>query len=243
MASAGASTAKPGSQIATDHRHESEYSLTTVTLLMRGTRKSHTIDNMKRQLFAILPLLFVSSVAVAQTQQQRPPAPTQQQAAADAALQRLCAQQACQRNVSVQLRDKQGNHYSKTFALLPPVVQGPYFTVTSGQSLFIEADVVGDKVTNYKVVPGMQNPAKTFIVSLSQLDDARSQLFIVNPFAQNVKFNVGVLPLGSRKVVKTNSCPVQPRKQGSIIWDKPVLQATIGYGVALAPNAKFVCGE
>ena len=231
--------------MATDGRHEGEHSLTAVTVLMRGTRKSPTIESMKFQLFAALSLMALSTTAIAQpqTQQQRAAAPSQQQAAADAALQRMCAQQACQRNVAVQMRDKQGNQYRKTFALLPPVVQGPYFTVTSGQSLFIEADVAGDKVTNYRVVPGMQNPSKTFIVSLSQLDDARSQLFVFNPFAQNVKFNVGVLPLGSNKVVKTTSCPIQSRKQGSIIWDKPVLQATIGYGVALAPNAKLTCGE
>ena len=191
---------------------------------------------------------LMASTALAQTPSPAPqPARTQvaaaQPSAADAALQRMCAQQACQRNVSVAMRDGKGNQYRKTFPLLPPIVQGPYFTVTAGQSLFLEADVVAGKVTNYRVVPGMQNPTKTFIVSLLQQEDSRTQLYIVNPFTQNVKFNVGVLPLGSNKVVKTSSCPIQARKSGSIVWDKPVLQATIGYGVALAPNAPFACGE
>ena len=188
---------------------------------------------MKSLVLATLAFASFASMNSAQAQSSPP----------DAAMNRLCATQVCQQNVRVSLSDGKGQTYSKVFARLPAVVQGDYFTVTAGQTVYLEAYLQGDKLTGYRQVQSIQKPAQTITASLKQLPDSKMQLQISNPFARNVKFQVGALALGSKSMVKAQSCPILAAKTGAIIWDKPVLQAAVGFATALAPNAKFECTE
>ena len=175
--------------------------------------------------------------------QQPPAAPAQTNAAAQAqaALQRSCANQPCQRNVPVTIRDLKGATYTKTFDLLPPAVQNDGVLVMAGQRVYFEGALANGRVAALRHVNAITQPARTMSATLSQLPDGRMQYVLTNPFAQPIKFEVGVTVLGSNRTVRTASCPILPGKSGTIIWDQPVLMAIAAGGVAITQQSQMNC--
>ena len=137
--------------------------------------------------------------------------------------------------------DQQGNQYSKTFELLPPAVQGNAVTLLNGQRIHFEGTLRGGKLVDLRQVSSVTAPARTITVQMTQSKDGKTTYVMSNPFAQPIKFQVGVTPLGSRTMQQTLSCPIRPGKTATIHWDRPVLIATARAGVALSPNGPLKC--
>ncbi len=183
-----------------------------------------------------LSLLVASSLSHAQEH----PATQQEQAALE---QNMCAETKCQRNLRVVLKQKDGATYDKTFAVFPATVQGFGVAVVAGQTLYIEADIVGDKLTNYRSVDAVTDPNITITAKLEQMKDGGMMLSLHNPFNKAIKFNMGIMPLDSDGLYKTSSCPVIAGGGSYETWPYPIFQLVLGNGRLMEPSDTMACVE
>lgn len=145
----------------------------------------------------------------------------------------MCRETVCQHNVHVLLKQKDGAMFDRTFDVMPGAVQPHWLAILAGQTLYIEADKANGRLTDFRVVEAVTHPEKTLIVTLHQSDDGSMLLKVTNPFSQSLKFNMGMMPLDSDKLLKTSSCPVMAGGSSFESWPEPVFQVVLG-------NARFI---
>ncbi len=180
----------------------------------------------------IVATLFLSS-AIANAS--FTPVPPDAQAKAE---QEMCATSACQRNIRVALKQKEGKLYDQTFAVMPATVQDFGVTVIAGQTINVEADLTNGQLENIRSVAEITHPEKTIVLKLSQMDNGGMMLSVSNPFPAILKFNMGIMPLESDRLLKTSSCPVL--KRSFEMWPYPVFQVVLGGGHVVY-EANSVC--
>jgi hypothetical protein len=135
--------------------------------------------------------------------------------------QKMCAETKCQRDVHIVLKQKDGSIYDKTFPFFQPIVQELGIAVVPGQTVNIEADILGGRLANLHAVDAVVQPNKTITATLEQMDDGGMMLHVTSPFAQTLKFDMGIMPLDKDELFKTSSCPVI---KGSFeMWPYPLL--------------------
>lgn len=139
----------------------------------------------------------------------------------------VCRNTLCQHDVRVVLKGRDGAVFDRTFDVLPGVVQPRWLTIVAGQSLHIEADRLDDSLTNFRVVDAVAHPEKTLDLTLAQSDDGNMLLTLHNPFGQALKFDMGMMPLTSERVLKTSSCPVIAGGTGFETWPYPIFQIVL----------------
>jgi hypothetical protein len=152
-----------------------------------------------------------------------PPAQQGSQPDSDA----MCKATICQHGVHVTLKKHDGSVFDRTFDVMPGVVQPLFVTIIAGQSINIEADKVGDGLEHLRVVDVVSHPEKTLTFKLEQADDGGMLLTTHNPFDRLLKFNMGVLPLESERVMKTSSCPVMAGKMSMEMWPYPIFEVVL----------------
>jgi hypothetical protein len=150
-----------------------------------------------------------------------------------AAKEEMCRRTICQHNLHVTLRKKDGSKFDKTFDVLPGAVQPSGLAILAGQTLYIEADRVDDKLVNFRVVAAVTHPEKTLVAAFQQSDDGGMLLKVSNPFSQALKFDMGMMPLDRPRLRKTSSCPVVAGGSSFEMWAEPLFQVTLA-------NARFV---
>lgn len=183
---------------------------------------------MRSSMLAMIGCLGMMFVVAAVGQEAASSPAGDQQPVAD-----MCRDTVCQYNVRVQLKRKDGAVFDRTFEVMPGVVQPSYLAILAGQSLHIEADRVGDRLTNFRVVESVVHPEKTLAVTFQQSDDGGMLLKLSNPFDQALKFNMGMMSLDSDRLVKTSSCPVIAGGSSFESWPQPLFQVVLA-------NAHFV---
>jgi hypothetical protein len=157
------------------------------------------------------------------------------------ALEKECLKMACRRDVQVEIRRDDGSVFKKTFALLPPAVQPFGVSVLAGQTIHIEAEVDGNRLTQLTAVDKVTAPAKTMTASLEQVDGKGMMLVVTNPFAKTLKFNMGMMGLGSDRLLKTSSCPIVPGGKIYEMWPYPLFQIVLSNARLLEPDANPGC--
>jgi hypothetical protein len=157
------------------------------------------------------------------------------------ALEKACLKAACRRDVQVEIRRDDGSVFKKTFALLPPAVQPFGVSVLAGQTIHIEAEVDGNRLTQLTAVDKVTAPAKTMTASLEQVDGKGMMLVVTNPFAKTLKFNMGMMGLGSDRLLKTSSCPIVPGGKIYEMWPYPLFQIVLSNARLLEPDANPGC--
>lgn len=183
----------------------------------------------------LLALFLVSPFLRAQT-----PSSQQQQ---DSLEQLLCAVAKCQRNIRIVIKQKDGATYDKTFAVIPAAVQRFGVVILTGQTIYIEADIDGDKLTNYRAVDQIVNPKITITAKLEQMKDGGMMLSLHNPFDKALKFNMGIMPLDAEELYKTSSCPVAAGGNSYEMWPYPIFQLVLANGRLLEPSETIACVE
>jgi hypothetical protein len=169
---------------------------------------------------------------------QEPPADEQQRLA-----RKMCAETKCQRNLRITMKGKDGQVFDQTFEAFPAVVQPFGFMVVSGQTVHIEADIVGGRLTNLVAVEAVVNPDKTITAKLEQVDGKGMVLTVNNPFDKALKFNMGIMPLDGEKLYKTSSCPVVAGGAAFEMWPYPIFQVALGNGRLLEKSDRATCAE
>lgn len=147
-------------------------------------------------------------------------------------MQQMCRQATCQHDVRVQLTRADGSRFDRTYPVMPPIVQGNGFAVLAGQTVYIQADPVGGRLTNLRAVARVSDAAKTLVASLRQTEDGGMLLEVRNPFDDVfLKFDMGIMPLDGNDLHRTSSCPVA---QSSMeLWPYPVFQVVMTNGRVL----------
>ncbi len=177
-------------------------------------------------------LWFVATLARAA------PAANPEQAALE---KELCAKSKCQRDVRVTLRREDGTLYEGRFAVWPATVQSMGIMVMAGQTVYIEADVAGNRLVNLAAVDRVTRPEKTITAKFEQDAKGGMLLKIHNPFNKDIKFNMGMMPLKSERLVKTTSCPVEAGIFLLEHWPFPIFQVVLANGRLLEPGDSSAC--
>jgi hypothetical protein len=179
--------------------------------------------------------LLVSAPLLAQDGQQPGKASTETNNA--------CATGKCQHNVRITLKDKNGATFDRVLENVPAVVQPFGFGVIVGQTVYIEADVVDGKLVNLVSVDKISAPEKTITATFEQVDGKDMMLTITNPYQKMLKFSMGIVPLGQKRLVKTTSCPVGAGIRSVELWSDPISQVVLIGGHFLPDGSPTACVE
>lgn len=151
--------------------------------------------------------------------------------------------------ITVNLFHRDDSPFSLTMPPPTVIVQHDYVTVLSGQTVYVEADVDGDKLVNLHFVQSPTHPEKTLTLKLQQLEmgqktSAGSHMMmftIENPFDRWLKYSAGMMPLdqpsGKDGVYVTDTCPVLSKGSASESWPEPIFQLVLGDFHFIDPNA------
>lgn len=164
----------------------------------------------------------------------------------------VCARpgfQCTQDPVSVSLTKPDGSLYH--LDVTPPIMtlqNDASIAVLAGQTLYVEADVVDDKLVHLKLVPTVVHPEKTVTISLKQMSQPSGKpmmlLEVHNPFDRPLRYHAGMMVLDGPDgaIYATDTCPVPPKIFGVENWPMPIFQIFINGPALLAPSAKADCG-
>ena len=141
---------------------------------------------------------------------------------------RMCAETACQRNLRVTLKQKDGTLYDRTYEAFNTIVQDFGITVVAGQTVYVEADIENGRLVNLKSVDKIVSPDKTLTAKFEQSEDGGMLLTVSNPFDQTIKFDMGIAPLDKEELYRTSSCPIN--KTVFEMWPEPIFLVVLGNG-------------
>lgn len=139
----------------------------------------------------------------------------------------MCEKAMCQYDVRVTLKHKDGSVYDQTFDAMP-VVQDEGVMVIAGQTIYFEADIENNYLTNLKLVDKITNPKKTVSANFEQMDDGGMMLSLKNPFDKHLRVKMGIMPLDREELYATSSCPVIANGGSFESWPYPIFQVWLG---------------
>lgn len=151
----------------------------------------------------------------------------------------ICENTKCQKNIRIKLTEKNGKTYDRTFKVLPGVIQDFGITVYAGQTVFIEAEVKDGKLVDLKAVDSIVKTENTITIKFEQIEKGGMMLSIQSPFKETIKFNMGIMPMDTDRLLKTSSCPVM---RGSYeMWQEPIFQIVLANPRILEDSDSSVC--
>ena len=139
----------------------------------------------------------------------QPPRGLAQQPANPEELRKLCQTILCREPGVVHLTLDNGKPFETKLDWPQPITQNGWISVFPGETIFVEAEVKGDRLTNFRAVKSNDHPDKTLTLKFSQETGSPAMtLTVTNPFEKTVKYHAGMMLPTSDKVLKTSSCPV-----------------------------------
>jgi hypothetical protein len=104
----------------------------------------------------------------------------------------------------------------------PYVINDTILQVFPGEKLFVEAELLNNKLTNLLVVPKRRNIFRTITIQFEQNKVGKTHeqmmLTIKNPFRKNLTYIAKVSLLGENKWVNSTSGPVLAGMESIEIW-------------------------
>jgi hypothetical protein len=124
-------------------------------------------------------------------------------------LRKLCETMLCRGPGSVRLTLDNGEPFETRFGFPRSIVQNEWVSIHPGETVFVEAEVRGERLVNLKAVESNDNPDRTLTFEFSQeLSPANMMLIVTNPFNSPVKYHAAMMLPSDDKLRKTSSCPV-----------------------------------
>lgn len=140
----------------------------------------------------------------------------------------------------IRLKRSDGTWYEQTIEHFPGVVQNNGLVVLPGQQIYVEADISGDRLTNFLAVDHVEKPEKTIVATLGQQDDGGMILSMNHPFKKDVKFDLEILRPGGDNFEETSSLPVQVGIKLTEMWPYPISMMVLKNGRLIDGNAANV---
>lgn len=144
----------------------------------------------------------------------------------------LCRSVPCRPAKKIKLRVEEGQ-VLKTKAPRTPYVHEGAVQIIPGETLYIEAEIDGDRLINLRRVKRPQRPKVTLELRLQQPGKARADLGMMltigNPFKRALRYKASFLPAGaddpaSATPKPTSTCPIAPRMKSHESWPHPILR-------------------
>lgn len=144
----------------------------------------------------------------------------------------LCRSVPCRPAKKIKLRVEEGRVFQGKAPRMPYVQDGAV-QIIPGETLFIEAEVDGDRLINLRRVKRPQKPKVTLELRLSQPGKARADLGMMltigNPFKRALRYKASFLPASSDDPASatpkpTSTCPISPRMKSHESWPHPILR-------------------
>ena len=194
------------------------------------------------------PAPFSTTAEPATTEQPEvlPPAERQQ------TMEKICAQPGygcVMESFDISLIKRDGSRYHMTMDAPTPIVQADTINVYAGQTLYVEADVKGDALTNLHLVKSVTHPERTLSFSFTQpagVGDGKAMILVVhNPFDRPLRYHAAMMYLDDPKsdLYKTDTCPVMAKLQGSEGWPMPLFMLYLEDLELLQPGADMSCKD
>jgi hypothetical protein len=117
--------------------------------------------------------------------------------------------------------------YEATIPESPYFVKENVLQIYCGEKLFVECEVVNDKIASMKVVEKNSHPEKTIEIEFTQNTKDRSaistMLLVKNPFAKSLKYEALMFtPLG-QEWRETSIIPVRPNLMSFEMWPHAIV--------------------
>lgn len=158
---------------------------------------------------------------------------------------RLCATklEGCRGPHTVRLLKEDGAVHEISFEIGVPVVQGNLVTIFPGETIYLEADLEGDRVVRLRAVSEMVNPDRTMTFSFSQSEGETDMLFKAsNPFPRPLKYRMGMERLDRDGLLSTSSCPIVAGGSAYEFWPHPIFQLVLtDFRLLDEDGSGFVC--
>src|SRR5215813_8698388 len=140
----------------------------------------------------------------------QPPRGLAQQPANPEELRKLCQTILCREPGVVHLTLDNGKPFETKLDWPQPITQNGWISVFPGETIFVEAEANGDRLTNFRAVKTNDHPEKTLTFEFSQKVGSPSMMLLVvtNPFGRSVKYHAAMMLPSSDKLLKNSSCPV-----------------------------------
>lgn len=127
----------------------------------------------------------------------------------------------------IKLRRGDGTWYEQTIEHFSGAVQDIGLVVLPGQTIYVEADVSGDQLTNFLAVDHIERPEKTIVATFGQHDDGGMILSLTHPFKTDVKFDLEILRVGEEHFATTSSLPVRAGMKSHEMWPVPISMVVV----------------
>lgn len=102
------------------------------------------------------------------------------------------------------------------------IINDSIIQIFAGEKLFIEADVVNDKLSNFKVVKEIRDKSKTLVIDFQQSANGKvheqMMLTIDNPFENQLNYKAAMNLLKNKRWVDTSVYPVMAHLKSIEMW-------------------------
>jgi len=128
-----------------------------------------------------------------------------------------------------------GVHYYQTeIAQSPYILPNNTVQIYPGEKLFIETEVLKNKIITMKSVKEIKYSTKTIVITFTHVDEnkvySRTMLDIENPFRKDLIYEAKMFLMKNNKWVQTNVYPVRSKLSSIEIWpDVIVTMALTGW--------------
>jgi hypothetical protein len=114
------------------------------------------------------------------------------------------------------------------------IINDSIIQIFPGEKLFIEADVVNNRLTNFQIVSEIKDKNKTLIIDFKQTTKGKVHeqmiLTIDNPFDKQLDYKAMMNLMKNKKWVNTSVYPVMPKLKAIEMWPDLITSlALIGF--------------
>jgi len=102
------------------------------------------------------------------------------------------------------------------------IINDSIIQIFPGEKLFIEADVVNDKLSNFQVIKEIRDKSKTLVIDFQQKANGKvheqMMLTIDNPFGTQLNYKAAMNLMKTKRWVDTSVYPVMAHLKSIELW-------------------------
>ncbi|MGH9895941.1 MAG: hypothetical protein ACREA0_28935, partial [bacterium] len=140
----------------------------------------------------------------------------------------LCRKMLCRTPSKTSLKLPDGESFEMNAGSPTPIVSGGVVTVLPGETVYVEATVEAGRLVGLTAVPKLTHPEKTLVFRLRQdsaIGDGTGMILeVASPFAEVLKYRLGMMLPRKNELVKTSACPLHRAKTVFEHWPHPIYQ-------------------
>ncbi len=124
--------------------------------------------------------------------------------------------------------------YSAPIVETPYIINDSIIQIFPGEKLFVEADVLKNRLTNFRVVNEIKDEKKTIVIDFHQTSNGKVHeqmiLIIDNPFDKQIYYKAKMHLMKHKRWVDTSVYPVMAKLRAIEMWPDIVTSlALIGF--------------